>query len=99
MTKIIGNITHYLYKNKDNGYSIAKIVIEDGKEVIITGYFPELAKDVSYEFEVEEVSHPKYGVQWKVNSFSKAEVQNKEGLIAYLSSDLFTGIGPMRARK
>ncbi len=99
LTKIIGNITHYLYKNKDNGYSIAKIVIEDGKEVIITGYFPELAKDVSYEFEVEEVSHPKYGVQWKVNSFSKAEVQNKEGLIAYLSSDLFTGIGPMRARK
>lgn len=99
MTKIIGNITHYLFQNKENGYSIAKIVLEDGKEVVITGYFPNLSKDVSYEFEVEEVTHPKYGIQLKVNSFSKAEVQNKEGLIAYLSSDLFTGIGPMRARK
>ena len=99
MTKIIGNITHYLFQNKENGYSIAKVVLEDGKEVVITGYFPELSREVSYEFEVEEVSHPKYGLQLKVNSFNKADVQNKEGLVAYLSSDLFTGIGPMRARK
>ncbi|MDY0347043.1 MAG: hypothetical protein RBQ70_05200, partial [Acholeplasma sp.] len=99
MKSLTGNVTHYLFRNSDNGYSIAKIVLENMEEVIITGYFPELSKEVTYQFNVEETTHPKYGVQYKVINFDKAAVQNKEGLIAYLSSDLFTGIGPVKAKK
>ncbi|MDY0210738.1 MAG: ATP-dependent RecD-like DNA helicase [Acholeplasma sp.] len=99
MKSLTGNITHYLFRNDDNGFSIAKIALESMDEVIITGYLPELSKEVTYTFNVEETTHPKYGLQYKVISFSKAEVQNKEGIIAYLSSDLFTGIGPVRAKK
>lgn len=96
---LTGNVTHYLFRNAENGFSIAKIVIENQDEVIITGYFPELSKEVTYQFVVEETTHPKYGVQYKVISFDKADIQNKEGLIAYLSSDLFTGVGPVKAKK
>lgn len=99
MITLTGNITHYLFRNEDNGFSIAKIVLENMDEVIITGYYPELSKEVTYTFVCEETSHPKYGIQYKVVSFNKAEVQNKQGLISYLSSDLFTGIGPTRAKK
>lgn len=99
MRTLIGNVTHYLFRNQDNGYSIAKVMLEDETEVIMTGYFPELSKDVTYTFDCEETTHPKYGIQYKVIQFDKANVQNKEGLIAYLSSDLFTGIGPVKARK
>jgi len=99
MRTLIGNVTHYLFRNQDNGYSIAKVILEDESEVIMTGYFPELSKEVTYRFTCEETTHPKYGIQYKVIQFDKADVQNKEGLIAYLSSDLFTGIGPVKARK
>lgn len=99
MRTLIGNVTHYLFRNQDNGYSIAKVILEDESEVIMTGYFPELSKEVTYIFNCEETTHPKYGIQYKVITFDKADVQNKEGLIAYLSSDLFTGIGPVKARK
>ncbi|MDG0889264.1 SF1B family DNA helicase RecD2 [Paracholeplasma manati] len=99
MRTLIGNVTHYLFRNQDNGYSIAKVILEDESEVIMTGYFPELSKEVTYSFTCEETTHPKYGIQYKVIQFDKADVQNKEGLIAYLSSDLFTGIGPVKARK
>jgi exodeoxyribonuclease V alpha subunit len=99
MRTLIGNVTHYLFRNQENGYSIAKVMLEDETEVIMTGYFPELSKDVTYTFDCEETTHPKYGIQYKVIQLDKANVQNKEGLIAYLSSDLFTGIGPVKARK
>lgn len=99
MRILTGNVTHYLFRNQDNGYSIAKVILEDESEVIMTGYFPELSKEVTYTFNCEETTHPKYGIQYKVIAFDKADVQNKEGLIAYLSSDLFTGIGPVKARK
>lgn len=99
MRTLIGNVTHYLFRNQDNGYSIAKVILEDESEVIMTGYFPELSKEVTYSFTCEETTHPKYGIQYKVIQFDKADIQNKEGLIAYLSSDLFTGIGPVKARK
>lgn len=99
MRILTGNVTHYLFRNQENGYSIAKVILEDESEVIMTGYFPELSKEVTYTFNCEETTHPKYGIQYKVITFDKADVQNKEGLIAYLSSDLFTGIGPVKARK
>ena len=28
MKSLTGNVTHYLFRNSDNGYSIAKIVLE-----------------------------------------------------------------------
>lgn len=99
MKQLTGNITHYLFRNEENGYSIAKLALDNANEVIITGYFPSLSKEVTYQFEVEELTHPKYGIQYKVLSFDKANIQNEAGLISYLSSDLFTGIGPVKAKR
>ena len=38
-------------------------------------------------------------MQFEVKSYKQAESQNKEGLISYLSSDLFFGVGVVKATR
>lgn len=43
--------------------------------------------------------HPKYGQQYSVTSYQTFIPDTKDGLIAYLSSDMFYGIGKRTAKK
>lgn len=96
--KLNAYILHELFRNKENNYTIYKISLEETGDVeILKGHLPELSSDILYEFEVEEVVHPKYGVQYNVLSYKQANRQNKVGLISYFSSNLFMGVGPVKA--
>lgn len=97
--ELTGYIIQKVFKNNENGYSIYKLSLEEGDVVTIVGYLPEMSEEVLFTFEVDEVTHPKFGLQYQVKSYQKAEKQNKIGLISYLSSDFFTGIGPVKASK
>ena len=97
--ELTGYIIQKVFKNNENGYSIYRLSLEDGEVVTIIGYLPEMSDEVLFTFEVEEVNHPKFGLQYHVKSYQKAEKQNKIGLISYLSSDFFTGVGPVKATK
>lgn len=96
---IKASITKTIYKNPDNNYSIYKVILENGEEETITGVLPDLVENVLYEFEVKEKRHPTYGLQYDVKSYKQAETQNRSGLISYLSSDLFVGIGEVKANR
>ena len=99
MSEIIkGSISSYIYKSEDSLYKVAKI-ISDGDEVIITGSFLELEEGLEYEFVGEFIDHARYGVQFKIESYTKTNSFSSEGLIAYLSSDKFYGIGEKLATK
>lgn len=47
----------------------------------------------------ERVVHPKYGEQFKANSYQKDQPTSETGLINYLSSDKFPGVGKKTAEK
>jgi exodeoxyribonuclease V alpha subunit len=99
MEIVIGSIKNYVFHNEQNSYSIARLITSDEKQITIVGYFPKMSEDVVYEFQGEWVNHSTYGQQFKVQSFKKAEAQSIGGLISYLSSPYFTGIGPKTAEK
>lgn len=99
MDKVTGSIKNYVYHNDENSYSIARLVTSDESIVTVVGYFPKMSEDVVYEFMGEWVNHQTYGQQFKVQSFKKAEAQSISGVISYLSSAYFTGIGPKTAEK
>ncbi|HPG42632.1 MAG TPA: helix-hairpin-helix domain-containing protein, partial [Acholeplasmataceae bacterium] len=99
MESVIGKIKNYVFHNDENSYSIARIVTEDQKIVTIVGYFPVVSEDITYEFTGTWVKHATYGEQLKVDAFKKCEEQSKSGLISYLSSSFFHGIGPKTAEK
>lgn len=99
MDCIQGKIKNYVFHNDENSYSIARIITEDNHMHTIVGYFPVVSEDISYEFCGTWVKHNTYGDQLKVDSFKKCEEQSRSGLISYLSSSFFQGIGPKTAEK
>ncbi|MDE7161297.1 MAG: ATP-dependent RecD-like DNA helicase, partial [Anaeroplasmataceae bacterium] len=84
--------------SEDSLYKVAKIITTDKKEVIVVGSFIELEEGLEYEFVGEYKDHAKYGKQFKVESYTRSNSFSKEGLIAYLSSDKFFGIGQKLAK-
>lgn len=99
MDTIKGKIKNYVFRNDNNNYSVARVITDDESLVTIVGYLPKISEDVIYEFSGNWVTHQSYGRQLKVETFKKAEAQSLSGLISYLSSSFFTGIGPKTAEK
>ena len=99
METIKGKIKNYVFHNDENSYSIARIINENEEIVTIVGYFPVLSEDIDYEFFGNWVKHQNYGDQLKVDSFRKCEEQSISGLVSYLSSSFFHGIGLKTAEK
>lgn len=102
---IKGEMIHTIFENKQEHFSIAKIkILEtnqqfDETEVVVKGYFRRLDPGETYEFYGRAVEHRKFGRQFQVESYQRFLPESKEGIIAYLSSDLFPGVGKKTAEK
>ncbi|SFA69457.1 exodeoxyribonuclease V alpha subunit [Lentibacillus halodurans] len=102
---IRGELLYTIFHNEQENFSIAKIKIhgtnEDyqEKEIVVKGYFSDLQEEASYYFYGQFERHSKFGLQYKVTSYQTFIPDTKDGLIAYLSSDLFRGIGKKTAEK
>jgi len=94
---VTGYIDRYIYSSNDSLYKVCAIILEDETELIITGSFPVLEDGLNYEFVGQIKNHPKYGEQLVVESYAKSKSFTRDGLIHYLSSDRFYGIGPKLA--
>ena len=96
---IVGYIDKYIYTSEDSNYKVAHLILKDKSEVSITGSFPMLNEGLEYEFTGSYKEHLKYGRQFIVKSYQRSEKMDKQGIISYLSSDKFHGIGKKIAEK
>src|SRR5690625_756617 len=100
---IKGEILFTIYENEADQFTIAKIKIHDTneeyeeKEIVGKGYFANLQPGIIYQFFGSLDRHPSFGIQYKVDSYQTYVPKTTEGLIHYLSSDLFHGIGKKTA--
>lgn len=100
---IKGELVHQIFHNSEESFSIAKIrILETNEsfsedEIVVKGYFPILQSSESYVFYGQLIRHPKFGMQYDVERYKTYIPNSEEGLIDYLSSDLFYGIGPKTA--
>lgn len=94
---IVGYISNYIYTSQDSLYKVCRLITTDDEEITIVGSFPRLEDGLTYEFVGTMKIHPKYGEQFFVESYAKSKSFTKEGLIHYLSSEKFHGIGPKLA--
>jgi exodeoxyribonuclease V alpha subunit len=92
-----------IFHNEQNLYTVLRIRVEEtndqyeDKEAVITGYFPKIHEQETYIFFGEFKDHPKFGLQFHTKHFRKEMPQSKQGVIAYLSSEMFKGIGKKTA--
>lgn len=102
---IRGDVLYTIYQNENEHFSIVKVKIEetneayDEKEIVVKGYFSDLLENLTYNFYGELENHPKFGLQYRVESYQTYIPDTREGLISYLSSDLFYSIGVKTATK
>lgn len=107
MKKFIKGVFKKTIYKSDRGYIIGLFKVKDtnseelkdyiNKSLTFTGYFHELNEEEKYTFYGEGVEHPKYGFQFSVTEYEKSKPEDKEGLVEFLSSDLFPGIGEKMA--
>lgn len=102
---IKGELIYIIFQNQEEHFSIAKITVKETntslkeKEIVIKGYFSNLQDNTSYLFYGQFENHVKFGMQFAVNAYQTYIPDTKEGLIAYLSSDLFYGVGKKTAER
>ncbi len=100
-----GTVAAVIYHNETNLYTVLKVKVEETSEsfedktVSVTGYFPLIHEDDIYTFYGKTASHPKFGLQFQADHFKKEVPTTKEGVIQYLASDLFEGIGKKTAEE
>ena len=95
-----GHFNKSIFKS-NNGYVIGLLKLEETnieelknyKTITFTGYFAELTEDDLYVFYGELVEHPKYGLQYQVDEYERVKPEDKDGIVEFLSSDLFKGVG------
>ena len=95
--KIVGDIASVIFENKENNYKIFVVIDQNNERYTLCGYVLDLHDDLTYEFLCEETNHPRYGKQYKVLSYQIQKDNSREGIITYLSSNLFPGVGLMSA--
>ena len=103
-----------IYRNPSNGYTVAvyssreagkvpkaAIRSEQGSKILFTAVGNGLPcyDGLECEMEGEWKDSERYGRQFSVHWFHMILPKEKEGMIAYLSSDLMDGVGPVTARK
>ena len=108
MGYVQGTVEKYLFHNEEDAYSVIMISITDTDEqallyfkptIVIRGFFPRLDIHAEYRFHGEVKEHEKYGIQYEASRFERIVDMTKDGIIDYLASDLFKGVGPKTAEK
>ncbi len=112
MDFIQGTVKTITYYNEENAFSILKITVEekqtsntlfdmsnDNAIETVKGYLPKVQVGESYRFYGNSEYDKKYGYQFRFQKYEKIETTSKAGLIDYLSSDLFKGIGEKTAKR
>ena len=85
-----------IFKVKDTNDEELEIYVN--KTITFTGYFADLKEEDNYIFYGELIEHPKYGYQYQVSEYERLKPNDIEGIVEFLCSDLFKGIGEKLAR-
>lgn len=90
--KFSGTVESVIFQNIENGYSVIDVSV-DGFLYTAVGNMPPMSEGENVEIDGEIKENPKYGEQIAVRSVKKLMPNNKEGMIRFLSSELFSGVG------
>jgi exodeoxyribonuclease V alpha subunit len=87
------------YANEETGYTIARVATERSGGDLLTAVGPLLGAQVGESLRLSGrwTSHPRYGRQFEVRSYSTVLPATIQGIQRYLGSGLIKGIGPVMA--
>jgi len=97
-----GKIIRKIFENVSNGFAVALFDPSSSTKkgsFVIKGPLVELNVEEPVELMGRWVDHPKFGRQFEVEGYKYITPTSKEGLVNFLSSKVFNGIGPAIAKR
>lgn len=99
LIRISGSIEHVIYANEDNGYAICDFGTDDDELITVVGTMPYIAEGDRINAWGKWVHNPRYGTQFRVESYEREMPADTSAILRYLASGSIKGIGPKTARK
>lgn len=93
-----GTVEHIVFQNSDNGYTVCELETDDDY-ITLVGSMPFLNVGESIRVVGEWVSHPSYGVQFKVEYYEKSLPVSENAIRKYLASGAVRGVGAVLAQR
>jgi exodeoxyribonuclease V alpha subunit len=94
---LAGQVRKILFRNEENGYTVAQLDVGKGQSVTIIGALPALAAGETIRAEGRWESDPRHGRQFRVIAYEPTRPDNAAAMVRYLGSGLIKGIGPAAA--
>ncbi len=93
-----GTIERIVFYSPDTGYTVCKFSLADGQNISIVGSFPPLSPGEFLKIKGKWEVNPKFGNQFKVETFLPVLPSSVKGIEKFLSSGLIWGVGPVLAK-
>ncbi|MDO5718059.1 MAG: ATP-dependent RecD-like DNA helicase [Tissierellia bacterium] len=98
MLELNGIITNIVFRNDENGYTVARFDTDDG-EITIVGHLPSAEENLGFNLKGYMVYHDKYGEQFKIETAHISMPKTETAIIRYLSSGVIPHIGKVTAKR
>ena len=100
LVTLVGTLEKILYTNPENGFLIASFLIENSiRPVTVKGIVYNTMEHESLRLKGYWENHKIYGRQFSIREFMPVEPSSEEGMVRYLSSEVFKGIGEKTAQR
>ncbi len=101
MEEKIGTIVEIIFRNVENGYTVAVMESRDssdsGEFFTVVGNLPRVSKGSHFKLVGMFKNHPTYGEQFSFTEFEEVTPTGREAIFDFLSSGIIKGIGPSTA--
>jgi exodeoxyribonuclease V alpha subunit len=100
LVTIEGLLEHITYSDKETHYTVARLKTANlASGVTVVGYLAGVSPGEALKVKGKWQTHPRYGQQFKINSFEVTLPASADGIRAYLASGVIKGIGPSLAAR
>ncbi len=99
LEELQGSVEQIVFYNPENGYTVCRFAVEGREEVTVVGTFPPLTPGETLRLRGKWETNPRFGRQFRSDSFSVTLPASVKGVEKYLASGLIKGIGPVLAKR
>lgn len=93
-----GTVHSVIFQNAENGYTVLRLLTEEGEVVTVVGCIPCAAPGEHLTVTGVWEQHPQHGEQLRAEELERSLPEDEEEMFSYLSSGVCKGVGPATAR-
>ena len=94
-----GAVHSVIFQNAENGYTVLRLLSEEGEVVTVVGCIPCVAPGEHLAVSGVWEQHPQHGEQLRAVELERSLPEEEEEIFSYLASGVCRGVGPATARR